>query len=65
MILLIPDGGDSSCDHCGAVYNPFLDRFWSGTYPCTKPESCEGDGDVHEFLCNRCHRELYREPDKW
>lgn len=60
MIVLVQS--ESSCDHCGKVYNPMWgDRFWSGSWACSAPDTCEGGGGVHETLCNDCHRTLVRE----
>lgn len=67
VIILLPDGaGDSSCGHCGRIYNPYLgNHFWSGMgYEWTPPAECESHGDVQEVLCDDCHRKLVREADR-
>jgi len=49
---------ESTCDRCGAVYNPYLgDRFWSGKWTETA-----GDGTTatYETLCDDCHRTVVR-----
>jgi hypothetical protein len=54
--------GSNACGHCGKVYNPYIgDRFRAGRFPCTAPAECETGEDMHDVLCEDCHRSLIRD----
>lgn len=60
-MVILQSMTDAACDHCGKVYAPGWDRFWSGGgWECTAPDECETNGGVHDTLCDDCHRDLVR-----
>lgn len=52
------ENGQTRCDRCGKVFNPYLgDRFWSGTWMV---DADDGSVDIYNTLCNDCHRTVVR-----
>lgn len=46
------------CDRCGVTRHPAENyRFWAGPF---EEELEDGSVDLHETLCDDCHREVVR-----